>query len=196
MITRQQMEQLAALKALYQAPEEPPTRCFFEMDLLQAASNYGGLSADQVRADVERVERTIAYYDNLRAEHNLDVIDLAIVITRRRKAHAQTADGIAAMLCSGYWVWDAERHGERYASRTDRRSREQWEAIVAARLAQHGEPSLGAEEDWFAALSDADTDFLRGIAKRVKAGTLIVDMDADDRARLDALEASFEASVR
>jgi hypothetical protein len=115
-------------------PDQVPARHFFYVDLFQAKANYGGQPPDQVLADVEDVERVIRAYDDLRTEHGLDVIDLAIMIsTHSVPDRAYTPSGIAGMIVHAFFHWDVERHGEDYAWR-HQRSRGAFEGQVAGRL--------------------------------------------------------------
>ena len=117
-------------------PEGPPTWTFFAQERFQAAANYGNQSPDVVLEDVEAVERMIAAYDDIRREHHLDVIDLAIAIsTYGFPDHNQSASGIAGMIVGAYWEWDNQRFGETRAWGTQR-SRSEFEGQVAGRLAK------------------------------------------------------------
>ncbi len=115
-------------------PEDVPTRCFLARDVFQARANYGNQSPDQVLADVEDVERVIRAYDDLRQEHQLDVIDLAIMIsTHSVPDRAPTPSGIAGTIVGAYFHQDMERFGEDRAWR-HQRSRSAFEGQVAGRL--------------------------------------------------------------
>jgi hypothetical protein len=116
-------------------PEQVPVRCFFAQERFQARANYGNQSPAVVLADIEDVERVIAAYDDLRREHRLDVIDLAISIaTCSDPDHAPTPSGIAGMIVHAYFHWDMERFGEDRAWR-HQRSRGEFEGQVSGRLA-------------------------------------------------------------
>ena len=115
-------------------PEGPPTWTFFAQERFRAAANYGNQSPDVVLDDVEAVERVIAAYDDIRREHHLNVIDLAILISRYDfPDHAQTASGIAGSLVQAFWYWDRERFGEDKAWRKQR-SQSEFEGQIAGRL--------------------------------------------------------------
>jgi hypothetical protein len=117
-------------------PEQVPVRCFFYQALFQARANYGNQPPDVVLADIEDVERVIAAYDEIRAEHGLDVIDLALAIsTYNFPDHAPTPSGIAGVIVAAYFHWDMERFGEDRAWR-DQRSRGEFEGQIAGRLAR------------------------------------------------------------
>ncbi len=117
-------------------PEQVPVWCFFRQDLFQARANYGNQSPDVVLADVEDVERIIRTYDEIRTEHRLDLIDLAIAIsTYSFPDHAQTPSAIAGMIVQAYFHWDMERYGEDRAWRLQR-SRSEFEGQIAGRLAR------------------------------------------------------------
>jgi hypothetical protein len=106
-------------------PDGPPTWTFFAQERFQARANYGNQSPATVLEDIEGVERTIRAYDEIRTEHRLDVIDLAISIsTYSDPDHAPTPSGIAGMIVHAYFHWDMERHSEDYAWRHQRSQRE------------------------------------------------------------------------
>ncbi len=105
--------------------DEPPAWTFFAQQRFQARANYGNQSPAVVLEDIEGVERTIRAYDEIRTEHHLDVIDLAIAIsTYSFPDHVQTPSGIAGMIVHAYFHWDMERHSEDYAWRHQRSQRE------------------------------------------------------------------------
>jgi hypothetical protein len=116
-------------------PDEPPTWTFFAQQRFQAAANYGNQSPAVVLEDIEDVERVIAAYDEIRTEHRLDLIDLAIAIsTYSFPDHVQTPSGIAGMIVGACWEWDNQRFGETKAWGTQR-SRGEFEGQIAGRLA-------------------------------------------------------------
>ncbi len=116
-------------------PDGPPTWTFFAQERFQARANYGNQSPDVVLEDIEGVERTIRAHDEVRTEHRLDVVDLAIMIsTYSDPDHAPTPSGIAGMIVEAFFHWDRERFGEDRAWR-HQRSRGEFEGQVAGRLA-------------------------------------------------------------
>jgi len=116
-------------------PDGPPTWTFFAQERFQARANYGNQSPATVLEDIESVERTIRAYDEIRAEHRLHAIDLAIVIaTYSFPDHVQTPSGIAGMIVGACWEWDKQRFGETKAWGTQR-SRGEFEGQIAGRLA-------------------------------------------------------------
>ena len=117
-------------------PDGPPTWTFFAQERFQARANYGNQSPATVLEDIEGVERTIRAYDEIRAEHRLDAIDLAITIaTCSDPDHAPTPSGIASSIVHAYFHWDMERFGEDRAWR-HQRSRGEFEGQIAGRLAR------------------------------------------------------------
>lgn len=116
-------------------PEAVPVRCFFRQELFQARVNYGNQSPDVVLKDIEHVERIIRVYEEVRREHGLDLIDLAIAISRHSfPGHVQTPPAIASLIVGAYWAWDDERHGEPYAWSHIRKHAD-FEGLIANRLA-------------------------------------------------------------
>ena len=115
-------------------PEEVPTACFFAIDRHQAESGFGGVTALEILESIEAVNTTVTAVDELRATQHLDVIDVAILVSRTWNTdYAQDASAVAGSIVEAIWSWDRDRFGEDRAWR-QQRSRGQFEGQIAARL--------------------------------------------------------------
>lgn len=119
-------------------PEAVPVRCFFRQELFQARANYGNQSPEVVLADVERI---IRIWEEMRREQGLDLIDLAIAISKYSfPGHVQTPGAIASQIVGAFWAWDVERHGEPYAWGHIRKHAD-YEPLIASRLTAWDTPA-------------------------------------------------------
>jgi hypothetical protein len=127
---RRRLESVAALLS----PEEIPTSCFFGTDLFQAQAGYGARTAIEILESIEEVDRTIRAVDELRATQHLDLIGVAILVSRTWNTdYAQDAAAVAGSIVAAIWNWDRDRFGEDRAWR-QQRSRGEFEGMIAARL--------------------------------------------------------------
>ena len=115
-------------------PEECPTSCFFAIDRHQAAAGFGGVTAIEILDAVEHVNAAIAHFDAIRSQHHLDVVDLAILVSRTwHTDYAQTPSAVAGSIVQAFFHWDKDRYGEDKAWR-QQRSRGEFEGMIAGRM--------------------------------------------------------------